>query len=332
VELKEILESIVFSAQKPMSIGELRTVLRDTPEKLPDEKHTSEFATATARAVEKALEELVVEHDNANRSYRLACVGGNWQFVTRPDFAPWLQVLVGAKPRPPKLSQPALETLAIVAYRQPITRAEMEQIRGVAVDGVVATLVERELIEIKGEAEAPGRPKLYGTTQFFLEHFGLKSLEELPAAEELRRIYNHEVETSTSTFDLVPRTVEEQRAWIREREGALGVLVAEVDGRIVGFSSLSPYRNRPAYNTTVENSVYVDAGARGLGVGKALLNEIVAMAKARGFHTVIAHISDTEGASVALHQACGFKVVGVQQEVGRKFGRWLDVTVMQHML
>ena len=99
--------------------------------------------------VEKALEELVVEHDNANRSYRLACVGGNWQFVTRSDFAPWLQVLVGAKPRPFKLSQPALETLAIVAYRQPITRAEMEQIRGVAVDGVVATLVERELIEIK---------------------------------------------------------------------------------------------------------------------------------------------------------------------------------------
>ena len=195
MELKEILESIVFSAQKPMSIGELRTVLRDTPEKLPDEKHTSEFANATARAVEKALEELVVEHDNANRSYRLACVGGNWQFVTRPDFAPWLQVLVGAKPRPPKLSQPALETLAIVAYRQPITRAEIEQIRGVAVDGVVATLVERELIEIKGEAEAPGRPKLYGTTQFFLEHFGLKNLEELPAAEELRRI---QVELATA--------------------------------------------------------------------------------------------------------------------------------------
>ena len=188
MELKEILESIVFSAQKPMSIGELRAVLRDTPEKLPKEEHTQEFAKATARAVEKALEELVFEHDNANRSFRLACVGGNWQFVTKPDFAPWLQVLVGAKPRPPKLSQPALETLAIVAYRQPITRAEMEHIRGVAVDGVVATLTERELIEIKGEADAPGRPKLYGTTQFFLEHFGLKDLEELPAAEELRRI------------------------------------------------------------------------------------------------------------------------------------------------
>ena len=180
MELKQILEAIVFSAQKPMSIGELRALLRETPEKLPDEKQqTGPFATATARAG---------EHDNANRSYRLACIGGNWQFVTKPDYAPWLQVLVGAKPRPPKLSHPALETLAIIAYRQPITRSEMEQIRGVTVDGVVQTLVERELIEVCGEADAPGRPRLYGTTPFFLEHFGLKGLGELPAADELRRI------------------------------------------------------------------------------------------------------------------------------------------------
>ena len=189
MELKQIIETIVFSAQKPMSIGELRALLRETPEKLPDEKQqTGPFAKATARAVEKTLEELAIEHDNANRSYRLACVGGNWQFVTRPEYAPWLQVLVGAKPRPPKLSNPALETLAIIAYRQPITRSEMEQIRGVAVDGVVQTLIERELIEVRGEADAPGRPRLYGTTPFFLEHFGLKGLEELPAADELRRI------------------------------------------------------------------------------------------------------------------------------------------------
>ena len=189
MELKQIIETIVFSAQKPMSIGELRALLRETPEKLPEEAGlTAPFAKATARAVEKALEELAFEHDNANRSYRLACVGGNWQFVTRPEYAPWLQVLVGAKPRPPKLSHPALETLAIIAYRQPITRSEMEQIRGVAVDGVVQTLVERELIEVRGEADAPGRPRLYGTTPFFLEHFGLKGLEELPAADELRRI------------------------------------------------------------------------------------------------------------------------------------------------
>ena len=198
MELKQILEAIVFSAQKPMSIGELRTLLRETPEKLPDETQTGEYAKATARAVEKALEELAVEHDAVDRSYRLACVGGNWQFVTKPDFSPWLQVLVGAKPRPPKLSHPALETLAIIAYRQPITRPEMEQIRGVTVDGVVQTLVERELIEVCGEADAPGRPRLYGTTQFFLEHFGLKGLGELPAADELRRI---QVELATVPAD-----------------------------------------------------------------------------------------------------------------------------------
>ena len=199
MELKQILEAIVFSAQKPMSIGELRTLLRETPEKLPDEEEqTGPFAKATARAVEKALEELAAEHDAVDRSYRLACVGGNWQFVTKPDFAPWLQVLVGAKPRAPKLSHPALETLAIIAYRQPITRAEIEQIRGVAVDGVVQTLAERELIEVCGEADAPGRPRLYGTTQFFLEHFGLKGLDELPAADELRRIH---VELTTAPAD-----------------------------------------------------------------------------------------------------------------------------------
>ena len=181
-----------------MSIGELRTLLRETPEKLPDETQTGEYAKATARAVEKALEELAIEHDAVDRSYRLACVGGNWQFVTKPDFSPWLQVLVGAKPRQPKLSHPALETLAIIAYRQPITRPEMEQIRGVSVDGVVQTLLERELIEICGEADAPGRPRLYGTTQFFLEHFGLKGLGELPAADELRRI---QVELATVPAD-----------------------------------------------------------------------------------------------------------------------------------
>ena len=151
-------------------------------------------------------------------------------------------------------------------------------------------------------------------------------------AEALRTIYNHEVEHSTATFDLVPRTLKEQQTWIREREGALGVVVAEHDGVVVGFASLSPYRSTPAYNTTVEDSIYVDREARGLGAGKALLNEVITMASTRGFHTIIAHISDPDGASVALHRTCGFTVVGIQKEVGRKFGRWLDVVVMQRML
>ncbi len=128
------------------------------------------------------------EHEQAQRSYRLACVAGAWQFVTQPEYAPWLKALVGHKLRPPRLSQPALETLAIVAYRQPITRAEMEQVRGVSVDGVMQTLVERGLVEQLGRAEVVGRPMTYGTTALFLEYFGLRSLEDLPAADELRRI------------------------------------------------------------------------------------------------------------------------------------------------
>jgi segregation and condensation protein B len=128
------------------------------------------------------------DHEAAQRSYRLACVAGAWQFASQPEFAPWIIALVGAKVRPPRLSQPALETLAIIAYRQPLTRAEIEQIRGVAVDGVMQTLLERGLVEQAGRAEVIGRPMNYGTTPAFLEYFGLRSLEDLPAADELRRI------------------------------------------------------------------------------------------------------------------------------------------------
>ena len=115
-------------------------------------------------------------------------MAGSWQFVTQPEYAPWLKALVGHKLRPPRLSQPALETLAIIAYRQPITRAEIEQVRGVSVDGVMQTLLERGLVEQVGRAEVVGRPMTYGTTPLFLEYFGLRSLEDLPAADELRRV------------------------------------------------------------------------------------------------------------------------------------------------
>jgi len=131
---------------------------------------------------------LAREHEAAARSYRLACVAGAWQFVTQPDFSPWIRALVGVKARPPRLSQAALETLAIIAYRQPVTRAEVEQVRGVNVDGTMQTILERGLVEQSGRAEVIGRPSLYSTTPLFLEYFGLRGLEDLPAADELRRI------------------------------------------------------------------------------------------------------------------------------------------------
>ena len=151
-------------------------------------------------------------------------------------------------------------------------------------------------------------------------------------AEAIRQIYNFEVEHSTSTFDMVPRTLAEQEAYINDRSGAHGVLVAEINGAVVGFGALSSYRHRCAYNTTVENSIYVSESARGLGVGRGLLTALVDLGKERGFHTIVAYISGAEGPSVALHRSCGFRVVGTQREVGRKFGQWLDVTVMQIML
>ncbi len=157
-------------------------------------------------------------------------------------------------------------------------------------------------------------------------------LATIDDAEAMRAIYNREVLETTHTFDLEPRSLEEQREWIADREGARGVLVAELEGRVVGFASLSPYRPRAAYRTTVENSVYVDESARGLGVGRALMDELIVVATQRGFHTIVAHIVGGHEPSIGLHHACGFKVVGTEREVGRKFGRWLDVVVMQRML
>ncbi len=188
MELKLILEAILFSAQKPMSLKEIRDVFAGAPEHAEGNETVRGLRKVKEEEVAAALEQLAREHEEAKRSYRLACVAGTWQFVTEPDYAPWLKALVGHKARPPRLSQPALETLAIIAYRQPVTRAEVEQVRGVAVDGVMQTLLERGLVEQVGRAEVVGRPMTYGTTAAFLEYFGLRSLEDLPAADELRRI------------------------------------------------------------------------------------------------------------------------------------------------
>jgi L-amino acid N-acyltransferase YncA len=151
-------------------------------------------------------------------------------------------------------------------------------------------------------------------------------------AEAIAAIYNHEVEHSTVTFDLVPRTIEEQRRWILERSGAHVVVVADRGGEVVGFGSLSPYKDRPAYATTVEDSVYIHREHQGEGIGRAVLAELVDAAGRHGFHTIMARIVGDHTASIGLHSALGFQLVGREREVGRKFGRWLDVVVMQRML
>jgi segregation and condensation protein B len=188
MELKAILEAILFSSQKPLSLKELRDVFAAAPEHAEDSDTPRALKKVKEPELTAALEELAKEHAGAGRSYRLVCVAGAWQFVTETEYAPWLKALVGHRARPPRLSQPAAETLAIIAYRQPITRAEIEDVRGVTVDGVMQTLLERGLVEQTGRAEVVGRPMTYGTTALFLEYFGLRSLDDLPAANELRRL------------------------------------------------------------------------------------------------------------------------------------------------
>lgn len=152
-------------------------------------------------------------------------------------------------------------------------------------------------------------------------------------AEEIANIYNYEVENSTATFDLVPRTVEEQRAWLMARSGAFTTLVAvDHDSAVVGFAALSAYRDRAAYRATVENSIYIHRNNQRRGIGRTLLSALLEVAEQSGFHTVVARIDSQSDGSLALHKSVGFVEVGIERQVGRKFGRWLDSVIMQKML
>ncbi len=152
-------------------------------------------------------------------------------------------------------------------------------------------------------------------------------------APAIREIYNLEVETSTVTFDLRPRTLAEQEEWLAERAGAYVALVAvDDDGSVLGFGSLSPYKRRPGYSTTVEDSVYVRRDQHGRGIGRALLEGLVDAARHSGFHAVMARIVGGHTASINLHAAVGFEIVGHERQTGRKFNQWFDVITMERLL
>lgn len=187
IELKSVIEALLFASPAPLSAEDLKGLLARAAEQ-SDDPAVRAFKKVRTAEIIAALEALRDELETVGRSFRLNCVAEAWQFVARPEYAPWLRVMGGERARPARLSQPALETLTIIAYRQPITRAEIEQIRGVSVDGVMQTLLERGLIEVAGRAEVVGRPLTYRTTRAFLEYFGLARLEDLPGGDELRRL------------------------------------------------------------------------------------------------------------------------------------------------
>jgi segregation and condensation protein B len=169
-QLKAILESLLFAAGEPVSIARLGNTLESVPRE----------------EIKKALNEMAATYRDGRRGLVLEEIAGGYQLRTPAEHAPYLRRMLAAKP--PRLSRPLLETLAIIAYRPQITRPELEQLRGVDTGGVLETLLERDLIRIEGRKEAPGRPIVYATTSGFLELFGLKSLEDLPDLEEFRAI------------------------------------------------------------------------------------------------------------------------------------------------
>lgn len=170
-ELKAILEAVLFVSHEPLSLDRLRSVTEG----------------ASKQEVVEAVRALQQDYAAEGRGLQLVELAGGYQVVTKPDYAPWLKRLEKTR-QAPKLSRSALESLAIIAYKQPIVRAEIEQIRGVETSGVLRTLLERKLVRIVGRREEPGRPILYGTTKYFLQHFGLRDLSELPPLHEFKEL------------------------------------------------------------------------------------------------------------------------------------------------
>ena len=186
-DLRQVVEALLFASSKPLTARQVVNVLTRSNETHGADYHL--FKEVNEDRILDVIVQLREEYANAipSRGLHLQQIAGGFRFGTRPETATWVRQLFD-ETRPTKLSQPALETLSIIAYRQPISRADVEAVRGVAVDGVVTTLLERRLIKLAGRSEAPGRPLLYETTPEFLETFGLKALDELPNADELRRI------------------------------------------------------------------------------------------------------------------------------------------------
>lgn len=186
MKLQQALEALIFAAPKPISVADLLAAVRAAAESSESE-HAQSFRGVNEEGILEALILLQQDFEVEDRAFRLMEQATGWGFVTKPEYAPWVRKLY-PETKPARLSGPALETLAIIAYRQPVTRADIEAVRGVAVDGVMAVLLDRSLVRIAGRAELPGRPLLYSTTGYFLEHFGLKSTQDLPNASELGRM------------------------------------------------------------------------------------------------------------------------------------------------
>lgn len=211
MDLKHIVEAMIFAAPEPISADEIAKAVRRGARESENAVPVEGLGSTSEQEILEAIDELLIENDQRARPIQLQEGPNGWRFVTRPEMAEWIRALL-PEMRPEKLSPPALETLALIAYRQPITKADIEAVRGVNCDGMVNKLLERNLIEGAGRADLPGRPILYGTTPLFLEHFGVKNIDSLPNSDELRKV---ELPTAESEADPDEEEVEEE---VEERE------------------------------------------------------------------------------------------------------------------
>ncbi len=182
-EIKCIIESLLFVSDTPLTVEQIRRVLED----------------ADPSDIKIAIEELIMEYGQRDGGFVLRQVAGGYQFRTQERFNEWIKRLV--KPNAPRLSKPALETLAIIAYNQPIIRSDIEHIRGVDSGGVIRMLMERKLIRVLGRKEIPGRPLIYATTKHFLEVFELKDLKDLPTPKEIEELNKSRLEENTEDIE-----------------------------------------------------------------------------------------------------------------------------------
>jgi len=186
-QLKRIIEALIFASDSPLSAGKITRIVEGVSEK----------------RVREVVRELNAEYEA--HAFEIVEVAGGFQLVTKADFYPWLKALQVNR-RPSRLSRAALETLAIIAYKQPISRVEIDAIRGVNSEAVLGTLLRRNLITIKGRSTSVGRPLLYGTTEEFLRYFGLKSLNDLPTPEELETLLQEREGKQDGRSERVPST------------------------------------------------------------------------------------------------------------------------------
>ncbi len=186
ISLKRVAEALVFASPKPITTKEIVAALKAAAAASED-PHVQALGKSKADDVIAALGEVQAELEATGRAFQLVEKVSGWVLVSDPACAAWVRQLY-PEAKPTRLTGPQLETLAIIAYRQPSTRADIEAVRGVSVDGVMQVLLDRGLVKIAGRAEVPGRPLLYSTTEYFLEHFGLKNTDELPNSTELKRV------------------------------------------------------------------------------------------------------------------------------------------------